>query len=76
MPNFPNHIFYRQAVEYGYILDFYCSTLRLGIEVDGGIHDERKRYDRQRDTHLAQWGIRVLRVRNAAVFSSPVCVFV
>jgi very-short-patch-repair endonuclease len=70
MPNFPNHIFYRQSVRYGYILDFYCPTLRLGIEVDGGVHDDRERYDRQRDTNLAWRGIQVLRVRNEAVFNN------
>ena len=35
MPHFPNHIFRRQQVRYGYIIDFYCQTLRLAIEVDG-----------------------------------------
>lgn len=71
IPNFPNHIFHRQSVQYGYILDFYCPTLRLAIEVDGGIHDERRRYDRNRDSNLANWGIKVLRARNEDVFNNP-----
>jgi very-short-patch-repair endonuclease len=71
IPNFPKHIFYRQAVEYGYILDFYCPTLRLGLEIDGGVHDDQRRYDRQRDSNLARWGIQVLRVRNEVVFNNP-----
>lgn len=71
MPNFPNHIFYRQCVAYGYILDFYCPTLRLGLEIDGSIHDDQTRYDRQRDSNLARWGIQVLRTHNEVVFNNP-----
>ncbi len=71
MPNFPNHIFYRQVVAFGYILDFYCPTLRIGIEIDGAIHDDQRRYDRQRDSNLARWGIKVLRTRNETVFNNP-----
>ena len=70
-PNFPNHIFYRQSVQYGYILDFYCPTLRLGIEVDGGIHNDQKGYDKERDSNLAWKGIQVLRTRNEDVFNNP-----
>ena len=29
VPNFPEHLFYSQSVQYGYILDFYCPTLKL-----------------------------------------------
>lgn len=71
MPNFPNHIFCRQFVAYGYILDFYCPTLRLCLEIDGGIHDDQRRYDRQRDSNLARWGIKVLRTRNEVVLNNP-----
>jgi very-short-patch-repair endonuclease len=61
---FPNHIFRRQYVQYGYILDFYCPTLRLGIEVDGYVHDEQKRYDYGRDNNLARHGIQIFRFSN------------
>jgi very-short-patch-repair endonuclease len=71
MPKFPNHIFYRQSVNFGYILDFYCPTLRLGLEIDGSIHDNQRRYDRQRDLNLARRGIKVLRYRNEDVFDNP-----
>lgn len=40
-PRFPKHFFQRQVPFYGYIIDFYCPTLRLAIEVDGGIHSEQ-----------------------------------
>lgn len=61
---FPNHIFRRQYVQYGYILDFYCPTLRLGVEVDGYVHDEQIQYDRRRDNSLARQGIQIFRFNN------------
>jgi very-short-patch-repair endonuclease len=71
--NFPNYIFYRQSVQYGYILDFYCPRLRLGIEVDGNVHDrnEQKEYDYYRDKTLARHGIEVHRYSNDEVLYRP-----
>ena len=49
VPKFPAHTFKSQwnifAEHRNYILDFYCPTLNLAIEVDGSIHDNRQRYD-------------------------------
>jgi very-short-patch-repair endonuclease len=64
VPRFPDHKFYRQSVKFGYILDFYCPTLHLGLEVDGGIHDEQVRYDTHRDNVLATHGIHIFRFSN------------
>src|SRR3990170_999548 len=72
--NFPNHIFYRQSVKYGYILDFYCPTLRLGIEVDGSIHNEQKDYDYRRDNALARHGIQIFRFGNDDVLHNTTVV--
>ena len=71
VPKYPQHIFYRQSVQFGYILDFYCPTLRLGIEVDGALHDERERYDRHRDALLGQRNIQVFRFGNSDVLYNP-----
>ena len=70
-PNFPEYVFESQSVQYGYILDFYCHALRLAIEVDGGSHNNRQGYDWERDTHLQEHGIQVLRTSNAQVFNNP-----
>ncbi len=64
VPKYPQHIFYRQSVKFGYILDFYCPTLHLGIEVDGGVHSEQKRYDTKRDNRLRTHGIHIFRFSN------------
>lgn len=48
-----------------YILDFYCASAHLAVEVDGFAHDTaaRVRHDEHRQAWLAQRGITVLRVR-------------
>ena len=68
---FPNNIFYRQSVQFGYILDFYCPTLHLGIEVDGYVHNDQKEYDDYRDLQLAGRGIQVERFTNDEVLYNP-----
>ncbi len=47
-----------------YILDFYCPSARLAVEVDGFAHDTDAgvRHDERRQAWLAQRGITVLRV--------------
>jgi very-short-patch-repair endonuclease len=52
-----------------YILDFYCPTARLAVEVDGAAHDtaERARHDERREALLAAHGITVMRVAAADV---------
>ncbi len=62
--------FRRQSVVGGYIVDFYCSELRLAIELDGPIHDQRRAHDRQRDRTMQWLGVRVARVTNEEVFSN------
>ncbi|MBW4462669.1 MAG: endonuclease domain-containing protein [Nodosilinea sp. WJT8-NPBG4] len=52
-----------------FIVDFYCPSCELVIEVDGDIHNqqEAKTYDRARTEHLQNFGYRVLRFSNAEV---------
>jgi very-short-patch-repair endonuclease len=54
--------FRRQHALGPYILDFYCASARLCVEVDGPVHAERADHDARRDAWLAAQGIRVLRV--------------
>ena len=46
------------------IVDFYCPSARLVVEVDGGYHaaPRRRRADARRDRTLAKASIRVVRV--------------
>jgi predicted helicase/very-short-patch-repair endonuclease len=47
-----------------YIVDFYCHTAKLVIELDGGIHETQKERDEDRDTWLQANGLTVLRFKN------------
>ena len=61
--------FLRQKPIDNFILDFYCSKLLLGIEVDGGFHYERQQkiYDDIRTNRLDILGIKVIRYNNDEV---------
>jgi very-short-patch-repair endonuclease len=59
--------FRRQQVIAGFIVDFYCAKLRTVIELDGGIHEQQREYDRHRDKVLEARGLRVLRFTNEEV---------
>ena len=61
---------FRQQHGFGpYVLDFYCPTLRLCIELDGDVHDpkEVRQKDEERTIFLTQNRIHVLRFRNEEV---------
>lgn len=57
---------YRQKVIGHYIVDFYCASAKLVIELDGSQHygDEGAAADRERDNALNQLGITVVRYSN------------
>jgi very-short-patch-repair endonuclease len=59
--------FRRQQVVAGYIVDFYCASAKLAIEIDGAVHLRRTEHDVIRDRALSEMGIRTLRVSNAEV---------
>jgi very-short-patch-repair endonuclease len=61
--------FHRQKPLVYYIVDFYCTPLRLAIEIDGEIHnnDEIKHRDQFRQELLEDYGISVLRFSNRDV---------
>ena len=61
--------FKRQHSIGNYIVDFYCASKRLVIELDGGIHNrpEQQEKDKYRDEHLTEMDFRVLRFKNEEV---------
>ena len=64
--NFAGYKFRRQHSLNRYILDFYCPTAKLAIELDGGGHNYyvSQIRDRTRSEFLARKGIIVLRFWN------------
>ncbi len=61
--------FRRQHPAGPYVLDFYCSSAKLAVEVDGAAHDfvAQALHDERRDAWLGEQGIRVLRFAAAEV---------
>ena len=61
-----------QAIVHGWIVDFFIPSVKLVIEIDGGIHDGSAQY--QRDQHknavLKREGYTVLRFRNTEAMHS------
>ena len=58
--------FFRQCSIGPYILDFYCPSMKLAVELDGGQHNqcEGKEYDAARSEYLKAQGIEVMRFWN------------
>jgi very-short-patch-repair endonuclease len=63
--------FRRQPPILGFYPDFSCLDLRLVVEVDGGIHESRVDYDKERTAVLEGQGFTVIRFRNEEVSSDP-----
>ncbi len=59
--------FRRQQVIAGFIVDFYCHSAALEVEVDGAFHRKTVEYDNERAQILAARGVRVLRFSNTEV---------
>jgi very-short-patch-repair endonuclease len=64
--------FRRQQVIGSFIVDFYCASAGLVIEIDGGGHalDQGPERDRERDRMMASQGLRVLRFWNTDVLQN------
>jgi len=52
-----------------FIADFYCHQLRLVIEIDGGIHEKQKDYDKLRSAIINRLGLNVFRFDNKDVLN-------
>jgi very-short-patch-repair endonuclease len=56
--------FRRQYSIGGFVIDFYCPSLKLAIEIDGSIHDSQVKYDAFRQAGIETLGIQFLRFTN------------
>ena len=58
--------FRRQQVIDGFIVDFYCGSIGLCVEIDGSVHNtvDQKKYDQLRDEAIALRGLSILRISN------------
>jgi very-short-patch-repair endonuclease len=65
--------FRRQFPIANFVADFCCYTLRLVVELDGGVHEQPAQvaHDENRDEYLLSRGYTVLRFPNHRIFRSP-----
>ncbi|MBK8495570.1 MAG: DUF559 domain-containing protein [Chitinophagaceae bacterium] len=65
--------FRRQHPIFLYVADFYCHSLKLVIEIDGGIHNNAdiKINDAIRQAEIESFGIKVVRFTNEQVIQTP-----
>jgi very-short-patch-repair endonuclease len=63
--------FYRQRPIDNFIVDFYCPSLKLVIEIDGDTHNsqEAKDYDLERSQRLEGYGLQVVRFTNEEILA-------
>ena len=61
--------FLRQRVIGNYIVDFYCPTLKMVIEIDGEQHylEENQEYENKRTKYIEGLGIKILRFYNSDI---------
>ena len=64
--------FYRQKPLGNYIVDFYCPSAQLVVEIDGGQHytEQGQAQDSRRDAFLNDMGLSVLRFSNFDVLGN------
>jgi len=75
LKNYPVHI-YKQRIIGSYIVDFYCPSANLVIEIDGNQHytEEGMEYDANRTEIFEQNNLKVLRFHNSDIDSNFDCV--
>ncbi len=61
--------FRRQHPVDRFVLDFFCPSAKLAIELDGSVHDQQAERDEERTRVLEAAGYRVIRFRNEEVLN-------
>ena len=68
LKSYPVKIYKQRVIEF-FIVDFYCASAKLVIELDGSQHytEQGRAYDEERSSVIEQYGIEVLRFSNREV---------
>ena len=71
--NLEGRKFSRQHSINNYIVDFYCASEKLIVELDGQHHftPEGKYFDAIRDTELSEQGYIIIRIEKEQLFKNP-----
>ena len=62
--------FRRQQVIKGFIVDFYCDSLGLIVEADGGVHLENPENDHERDAIFIAHNLTILHFKNNDILTN------
>ncbi|MFA5604419.1 MAG: DUF559 domain-containing protein [Dehalococcoidales bacterium] len=64
--------FYRQKPIGNYIVDFYCPSAKMVIEIDGSQHfyDDGLEHDKERDAYINNLGLKALRFTSVDVLKN------
>jgi very-short-patch-repair endonuclease len=59
-----------------YVVDFYCTKLKLAIEVDGATHlsDEEIKHDKEKEYYIKSLGIAMQRFTNQEIYEDMMAV--
>ncbi|MFA5928786.1 MAG: endonuclease domain-containing protein [Candidatus Margulisiibacteriota bacterium] len=68
--------FRRQVVLRGFVVDFCCNGKKLVVEIDGGVHNEQKEYDQNRELVLRKAGFAIIRIPSEDICSNIDKVFI
>ena len=65
--------FKRQYSVDHFVIDFYCTELRLAVEIDGGTHNntEQQKKDIGRQKYLEAFNIKFVRIKDEEFFGNP-----
>ena len=76
LKNFKYRVLKQRPIDH-FIVDFYCPSLKLVIEIDGDSHytEDATIYDQARTEKLASYGLQIIRLTNQEVLHNfePVC---
>lgn len=59
--------YFKDSYKKFFIADFYCSELKLVLELDGQIHQKQKEYDMEREEVLKAKNLLILRFKNTEI---------
>lgn len=60
----------RQKIIDNYIVDFYIHSIKIAIEIDWEIHNNRKEYDEIRTNILEWYWIKIIRITNNEIINN------
>jgi len=65
--------FRRQYSVDHFVIDFYCTELKLAVELDGIVHEilEQKDYDKAGHKYFETYGIKFVRITNEEFLGNP-----